>query len=121
MRSQKGFSLIDVLVSMAIIGIVGVGLLSAMTTSSRAAIATDQMDTARVLAQSQMEYVKRLDFSSSGTYTPQAISSTDYPGYAAIITAAPAAERDGNIQKITVTITRNGNTITTLQDCKAKR
>lgn len=118
MRNEKGFLLIDVLIALAIIGLVAVGYLSAMTTSSRSAITIDQMDTARVLAESQMEYVKKLDYSSSGTYTPQAISSADYPGYSATIVATPAAERDTCIQKITVTITRYGKTITTLQDLK---
>jgi prepilin-type N-terminal cleavage/methylation domain-containing protein len=119
MKSEKGFTLIEVLVAMVILGTVGVGLLSAMTLSSRAAMTTDRMDTSRALAENQMEYVKKLPYAA--TYTPETISQTTYPGYTAMVTVADAAQRDTCIQKITVTITRNGNTTATLEDCKVKR
>lgn len=121
MKSEKGISLIEELVALAIIGLIAVLFLSSMDTTYRGATTTKQIDTARVLAQGQMEYVKKLDYSSSGVYTPQTISSTDYPGYSATIAATPAAQRDSLIQTITVNITRNGKTVATLQDCKVKR
>jgi type II secretion system protein I len=119
MKSENGFSLIEVLIAMAIIGIVAVGLLSALTTSSRAAIQTDEMDTARVLAQSQMEYVKKQPFLSS--YELDEAIMSEYPGYSVSIAAAPADERDVLIQKITVTVLRNGQAAAVLEGCKAKR
>jgi prepilin-type N-terminal cleavage/methylation domain-containing protein len=121
MKSEKGFSLIEVMVALALVGILAVGYLGALTTSIRSAILIDQMDTARVLAQSQMENVKKLNYATSGVYAPQAISDIDYPGYSAVIAATPAAERDNSIQAITVTIIYNGKSVTTLQDCKTNR
>jgi prepilin-type N-terminal cleavage/methylation domain-containing protein len=118
MKRQKGFSLLEVLVALAILGLVATGFLTSMTNATKGAVKTDRIDTSRVLAQGQMEYVKKQPFAPS--YTAEAISGQIYPGYAATITAVNAAERDANIQKITVTITYNGVTAATLNDCKVK-
>jgi prepilin-type N-terminal cleavage/methylation domain-containing protein len=122
MRNQKGFTLIEVLVAMAILGIVSVGFLSAMTTSTRAAISTDRMDTGRAIALSQMEYIKTLPFSATGEYSINEDIMSQYPGY-----SVPSPEvtsisgRDALIQKITVSVICNGNTVSALEDWKVKR
>jgi prepilin-type N-terminal cleavage/methylation domain-containing protein len=121
MRNQKGFSLIEVLIALGIIGVVSVSYIGTLGNATRTAIFTDEMDTGRVLAQSQMENVKRLNFTTTCNYAPENISVVDYPGYTATVEATPAAERDNFIQTITVTINHNGKTVATLQDCKAKR
>ena len=118
MRNEKGFSLIEVLVSLAIMSIVGVGLLSALNTSTRTAVVSDRIDTTRVLAQSQLEYVKEQPYLSS--YEPYD-SSTEYPGYSVVITPADAVQRNALLQKITVTVKQNGKTVTTLEGYKVKR
>jgi prepilin-type N-terminal cleavage/methylation domain-containing protein len=118
MKSEKGFSLIEVLISLAIIGIVSVGFLSALATSSKAAVKNDQIDTARTLAQSQMEYVRKQPYAS--TYTPESISGSDYAGYSASITTSSLVQRDSLIQKISVTIYKAGSSVTTLDGCKVK-
>lgn len=117
MKSEKGFTLIEVLVGLTLISLLAVGYLSALTSSSTASIIIDRTDTARSLAQSQMEYIKKQPFASS--YIQDAIPA-EYTGYAVTINAAQAAERDSLIQTITITVTHNGQTITTLQDCKTK-
>jgi prepilin-type N-terminal cleavage/methylation domain-containing protein len=121
MRKQQGFTLIEILIAMTILGIVSVGFLSALTTSSRASIATDQMDSGRVIAQAQMEWVKSQKYLSAGNYTLNDSLMTQYPGYSVAITALAAAQRDTNIQKVTITVTHNGKVVATLQDCKTKR
>jgi prepilin-type N-terminal cleavage/methylation domain-containing protein len=120
MKSEKGFSLIEILIALAIIGIVAVGYLSALTTSTRTAIFTDQKDTARILAQSQMEHVKQMPWPTSipPTFTP-AVIPADYPGYTATIDAENV-NYDSAIEKITVTIRSNGKVITTLEDYKVQ-
>jgi prepilin-type N-terminal cleavage/methylation domain-containing protein len=134
LRKENGFTLIEILVALTIIGIVAVGFLSAMTTSSRAAIKADQMDTARTLAQSVMEYIKEQKYASSYVLPSAMFGSDsneflDYPGYTAgaiytdawrIVPATPS-ERDSLIQTITVTIYFGGKSVATLEDCKTKR
>jgi len=117
MKSEKGFSLIEVLVSLAIIGIVSVGFLSALANSSKASIKTDQIDTARTLAQSQMEYLKIQPYAT--TYIPESISNINC-GYSASVATSSVVQRDSLIQKITVTISKDGSSVITLDGCKTK-
>jgi prepilin-type N-terminal cleavage/methylation domain-containing protein len=118
--NQRGITLIEALIAMVILSIVSVTFLSAMTTSSRAVITTDRLDTSRTIAQAQMEWVKNLSFSSSGTYSHNSTLMSQYPGYTVAISACSAAERDSSIQLITISVTYNNKVLTTLQDCKAK-
>jgi prepilin-type N-terminal cleavage/methylation domain-containing protein len=124
MQNQKGITIIEVIATLAIIGIILPAGISALINSSKAAVKTDQMDTARSLALSQIEYIKRQPFSTSGYSADDTILS-QYSGYSASVSSVPAQDRDANIQRITVTVTYldiyNGqNASTILQDFKVK-
>ncbi len=121
MRKQQGFSLIEVLVAMTILAIISVCFLSALTTSSRAAVASDQLDTGRAIAQAQMEWVRNQSFLASGEYSLNPLVMAQYPGYTASIDAQPAAQRDGFIQKVTVTVNIGDKTVAKLENCKVKK
>jgi len=56
--SSRGFSLIEVVIAIALIGIIAVAVLSALSTASIVLIIADKRATAESLARSQMEYVK---------------------------------------------------------------
>jgi prepilin-type N-terminal cleavage/methylation domain-containing protein len=126
LRNKPGFSLLEVMIAIAIIGIVVAGFLGGMSNAIKGALKNDQMETARTLAVGQMEYVKKLPFAAS--YTPGDSTVYDsvqnkfinYNGYSASITSVIAAERNINIQKLTVTILFNGEAVATLDDCKVK-
>jgi prepilin-type N-terminal cleavage/methylation domain-containing protein len=120
--NQKGFSLIEVLIALAVTTCVSVSFLIGLTTSSRAALKTDNMDTGRAIAQSQMEYVKQQDFQSSGDYQVNTDLMNQYPGYTVSIpTASTAPQRDGFIQNIIVIVSSGGREVSRLEDYKVKR
>jgi prepilin-type N-terminal cleavage/methylation domain-containing protein len=126
MRNEKGFVLLELLISIAILGIIGSGLFYGMNNAMKGANFTDRIDTSRSLAESQMEYVKNRPYAFSYSPDPAVYNSEtdqfyDYPGYSAIIAVTDAAERDSRIQKITVTVSYKGAVAAKLDDCKVKR
>jgi prepilin-type N-terminal cleavage/methylation domain-containing protein len=58
MRNEKGLSLIEVIIALALLGIVGLAFLGALSTASKAVMVTDERATAESLARTEMEYVK---------------------------------------------------------------
>jgi prepilin-type N-terminal cleavage/methylation domain-containing protein len=115
---QKGVALVEVLVAVAIIGITLVVFLSAVSTGSIGVAKTEEQVTAENLARSQLEYTKSQTYlaapASYDTVTPPA-------GYAVSAEAASIPDTDSSIQMITVTVTRDGETLVTVEDFKVDR
>ena len=115
-KGEKGLSLVEVVIAIGLLGIVAVGFLTAMRNSTSTLISVDDKETAKNLAESQMEYVKGLTFSS--TYDPK-----DIPGYEAYtvnILTDDVASRDENIQHVTVVVERQGQELTRISNYKVK-
>ena len=110
----------ETLAALALLGIVAVAFLSGLTTSSRASIINDRQSTAASLARSQMDWVKDAAYTENATtYAAMPLPGGDtYSGYSVNITAAPLNSPDDGIQKITVTILRSSDTLTTLEGYK---
>ena len=70
MKSEKGFSLLEVTVAVAIIGILAVAFIAAMIGASRAIFIADEKDTARSLSGTEMEYVKSQKYEDFPTSVP---------------------------------------------------
>ena len=64
-KKENGFSLIEVIVGVAIIAIVGLLIMSGLTTTMKAQIIHRDEITGEILARNQMEYVMRQPYSSS--------------------------------------------------------
>jgi prepilin-type N-terminal cleavage/methylation domain-containing protein len=119
LKSMNGFGLIEVLISLALLGIVGVAILSSLGTSSKALITTNERETAKNIAEMQMEYIKNLPYTDS--YPPSNNIAAEYPGYSVVVggdgkIAAQTipGRTDGNIQKITITVLHGSKHILTL-------
>ena len=123
MKNEKGFSMVEVLIALALLAIVAVGLQNGLglAMASRGSFITDNQETAKNLAETQMEYVKGLPFSNS--YVPTLIPAGS-GNYTATINVGPAPgspDTSGqNVQKVTVTI-RNGTQVTAvLEDYRVR-
>jgi prepilin-type N-terminal cleavage/methylation domain-containing protein len=129
MRNEKGFTLIEVLVSLVLLGIIGGAFLGSMGTASKAIFVADEQATAESLARSQMEYIKKHGYDA--IYNPPHYGidpDLDIPdGYEIITTAerldpdSDGTDDDDNIQSITVTVSHGGKELITLEDYKVNR
>ena len=116
---QRGVSLVETLMAVTITGIAVTALLWALSTGSMAVRTIDHKTTADTLAKAQMEHTKDQTFvSAPTTYT----SVTPVPsGYSVSAQASSISGRDSDIQKITVTVTYDGDTILTIDGYKMNR
>jgi type II secretory pathway pseudopilin PulG len=116
MRSERGSSLIETTAALALLCLIGAAFLGGLTTASKSRLISDEQASARILAESQMEHVKKQAYSFS--YEPAPIPDA-YPGYTALIEADPL--RNGNIQRITITIRHQNKEVTMLEGYKVNR
>ncbi len=125
MNKQAGYSLLETVVAIAIMGSVVVAVLAGLTTTSRVAPITDEQNTAQNLAASQMEYVRVAPYSGIRYYEtdPDLIVPSGYN----ITTEATSVNRDidesddDGIQLITVTVNRSDKTVITIESYKVSR
>jgi len=110
MRSQKGFTLVEVIVGVALMSVVGIGLLTALTGASTVLLKADAQETARDLAQAQMEYMQSTGYRSDCAYLPKDTDADgvddidkEYPGFTSSITAAPVSG-ETDLQEITISV-----------------
>ncbi len=149
-KNERGFSLIEVLVALALLGIVAAAFLMALSTASRALFVADERATAESLARSQMEYVKMqryetAPFDDVATYdriteipAGYSIWSVDRTGgRVEAITATDsiigvpwdphgqeggtAVYADAGLQRIKLIIKHHGREVITLEGFKVKR
>ena len=128
MRNEKGFTLIEVIIAMALLGIIAIAFLGALATASQAIIIADERATAESLARSQMEYVKNQDYDGVNN-PPQYTLLSDTPAdYTIVIDAVrldpngDGTDNDDGIQKITVTVDHlEKPEVITLEDYKVDR
>jgi len=114
-QRQAGFTPLEVVVSVAILGSISVTFLTGLSTISASTQRIDDRQVAKNLAENQMEYLKGQAYASS--YTTAPLPAED-AGYTATIDIVPM--QDGNIQKITVTILHQGEFILTLEGYKTR-
>jgi len=140
-KNERGFSLIEVIIALALLGIIAVAFLGAMATASKALFIADERTTAESLARSQMEYVKNQDYiyyNVGGHAAYDEITPSD-GNYSIDFTVVPfnpitgvpytpdgegIFDGDDGIQKITVNIYHpdtDPDPVITLEDYKVDR
>ncbi|OGO42024.1 MAG: hypothetical protein A2137_00680 [Chloroflexi bacterium RBG_16_58_8] len=122
MNKQKGSAMIEVLVSLAILGVLAVTFLSGLATAAKTTVSNDERATAESLVRSQIEYIE------SSAYQP-------YPGAYPVnpmltlpggwqIPPSPVGlvhATDDGIQQVTVSAQRQGNTVLSMTIYKVNR
>jgi prepilin-type N-terminal cleavage/methylation domain-containing protein len=124
-NKEHGFTLLEVMIAVALLGIVALIIEVGMGASFKADNVARQQNVALTLAQSQLEYVNSLSY-DTGTAAP-------HPQYAVIalpsqyqndytITCAatldPMSTGAGDLQKISVTVYYKGTRVLTLETYK---
>lgn len=116
--NERGFGLVETLAAVAILGVAVVALVLGLSTGSITVGEGNQELVAQSLAQTQLEYVKDYPYDPAATTYP----TVDTPeGYSIGVEAGSIPDADTDIQRITVTISRDGEAILTVKDYKVNR
>ena len=115
-KDQRGFTLIEVILAIALLGIIAVAFLGAMGTGSLALFIADERATAESLARSQMEYVK-----NQGYKVVESYETIEPPAGYDIKLDPPPVQLEPGLQKITVTVSHHGKPVVTLEGYKVDR
>ena len=116
---EEGVGLVETLIAVGILGLALTVLLAAVSTGSLAVSRTEERVAAENLARSQLEYTK-----SQGYLTPPASYLTVTPspgGYGVVVEAASIPDTNSGIEKITVTVSRDGSELLVVEDYKVDR
>ncbi len=129
-EDETGLGLVESLAAVAILGVAMVAFVVALSTGSIAVRESDQEAVAQSLVQTQLEYVESYPYNSeaatypyayiyNGTYNPNPITLPE--GYDISVEVSPIPDTDTDIQQVTVTISREGEEILTVEDYKVNR
>ena len=114
MLKQRGYTLIEVLVSLALLGIISAALFLGIGTAIKITSIMGNHQRAENLAQLQMEWIKQQDgLLSEYGIVPEADSFNGYyiSTQIAYVGIPPVNARDDRIQKISVTVTFFGREV----------
>ncbi len=117
-QDQRGLGLVETLVAVAVLGTSVVAFVVALSAGSIAVGEQDEEVVAQSLVRTQLECIKSYPYDSEATTYP-AVDSPE--GYAISVGVTSIPGTDADIQKITVTISREGEDIITVEDYKVNR
>jgi prepilin-type N-terminal cleavage/methylation domain-containing protein len=133
-RSERGDTLVEVIVSIVVLGIIAAGLLAGMTTTTTSSTISRNQANAEALLTSIGEAVKdptQFPYACSGSYdvqsvvTQRMVTDPELSGWTATITRfllwngttfVPATPCAGQLQQLTVQVQSPGNQLTWTRD-----
>lgn len=113
-KSEKGVTLIEVIISIAVLGILATGYFTALNGSTTSLIFADQRATGESLARSQWEYVKSQPYDASFNY---GIVTPPDANYSIQMASDNQTIRTG-MQEMTYEVFFKGHLIVSLTDYK---
>lgn len=115
---SKGLTLVELVIAMALMGIIVVALLGGLSNAIMALHFADVQATAESLARSEMEYAKQSYESGTGNYT-----DTGRPGYEgyAVSVGFWFLDEEEELLEITVTVSHGDKEVVTLTGYRAQR
>jgi type II secretory pathway pseudopilin PulG len=113
-KGEKGVSLLETVLALALLSIIGVAFLSGLGTTSNARALAEERVTAKILAETQMENIKKQAYSDNYS----TLSVDGYDNYSTNITVV---DHYYNLQKITVSIYHFTDEVFSLESFKVKR
>ena len=117
-HSQQGIGLVETLVAVAILATSVVAFVVALSAGSLTVSEQNKETVAQSLAQTQMEYTKNYAYNVGATTYP-ALSAP--ASYSISVGVGSVAGTDTDIQKITVTVIKDGVSLLTVSDYKVNR
>jgi prepilin-type N-terminal cleavage/methylation domain-containing protein len=115
MKREKGSTFIEVLVAVALLGIIAVLFLGGVANSSSMRVTADERASAKILAQGLMDDIKKEPYQPSYNL----VVPGEFGGYSANLTVTGMA--NGHIQKLTIVIKRTDRDLLTLEGYKVER
>ncbi len=115
---QKGLGLAETLVAVALLGTAVVTFIAAISAGSIAVSAQDENTKIQSLARSQLEYTKSYAYIPGASSYPTIAAPPDY-SLSVAVSAIPGT--DSNIQKITVSVSRDSQVKLSVSDYKVNR
>ena len=117
-RDERGVSVVEALVAVAILGTIVVGLVAIFGTGSLAVRVVDIAAAGERLATNQLEYIKSYPYDAGATGYPLVDTP---PGYELDVTVQPVPGADASIQKVTVAVSYEGEVVLTVENYKVAR
>ena len=117
-QGERGLGIVESLAAVAILGAAVVAFIIALSTGSLAVREVDQETVAQSLVRTQLEYIKGYPYDPAAITYPK----VDVPeGYTISVEVSSIPDTNTDIQKITVTISRDREEILNVADYKVNR
>jgi len=114
---ERGLSLLETTIALAVLGVVAIVILSALITGAKASNTAWEQATAESLTRSEIEYIKSLDYQA--TYDVEPLLSMPV-GWEILEPISVELVAD-SLQKIIITIKREGKTVLSVVTYKGEK